>query len=413
MFFSSKLQTFFTAINLLGLVHLLFLWPFAGTTRIGFTTHLIHRDSPLSPFYNQSKTRFDYLYDAFQRSFDRVNHFKSALAPRIGKINTTLHPGGGEYLMKMFLGTPPIEIVAILDTGSDLIWTQCEPCIECYKQISPIFDPRLSSTFKFLPCQIDYCQALDKSFCNKTLCSYRYSYGDGSTTKGSLGTETVTIGSNKSISFPKIAIGCSNISTGLYDESGSGIIGLGRGKLSIVSQLGESIGKYFAYCLAPSFENATTLISFGTDYANSSNGGVIVTTPIITKSSDNFYYLSMEGFTIGNQTITYNYGTTTSDHDGEFEGNIVIDSGTTFTFLPVNVVEDMVSAVDKLIDGEKVNDPNGIFELCYKYKDDGYNIQLPNITAHFKGAQGNFKIGFDIDASTLSFQPTNCMDLYE
>ena len=29
---------------------------------------------------------------------------------------------GGEYLLKYFVGTPPVQILGIVDTGSDLIW---------------------------------------------------------------------------------------------------------------------------------------------------------------------------------------------------------------------------------------------------------------------------------------------------
>ncbi|KAK6243643.1 hypothetical protein QUC31_010052 [Theobroma cacao] len=55
-----------------------------------------------------------------------------------------------EYLMNISIGTPPFEILAITDTGSDLTWTQCEPCPECYKQDAPLFNPKSSSTYKRL-----------------------------------------------------------------------------------------------------------------------------------------------------------------------------------------------------------------------------------------------------------------------
>jgi hypothetical protein len=30
--------------------------------------------------------------------------------------------------MKYSIGTPPVPILGVADTGSDLIWLQCEPC---------------------------------------------------------------------------------------------------------------------------------------------------------------------------------------------------------------------------------------------------------------------------------------------
>ncbi|CAN1245125.1 Aspartic proteinase CDR1 [Linum grandiflorum] len=54
--------------------------------------------------------------------------------------------------MNISLGTPPFSIVAIADTGSDIIWTQCKPCVGCYKQDAPLFDPKSSSTYKTVSC---------------------------------------------------------------------------------------------------------------------------------------------------------------------------------------------------------------------------------------------------------------------
>ncbi|CAI0422877.1 unnamed protein product [Linum tenue] len=61
--------------------------------------------------------------------------------------------------MNISLGTPPFPIVAIADTGSDLIWTQCKPCTNCYKQNAAVFSPNSSSTYKTVPCQSSACDS--------------------------------------------------------------------------------------------------------------------------------------------------------------------------------------------------------------------------------------------------------------
>lgn len=33
------------------------------------------------------------------------------------------------YLIELEIDTPPIDFTAIMDTGSDLIWTQCRPSV--------------------------------------------------------------------------------------------------------------------------------------------------------------------------------------------------------------------------------------------------------------------------------------------
>ncbi|KAJ6328972.1 hypothetical protein OIU77_010614 [Salix suchowensis] len=119
--------------------------------RAGFTVDLIHRDSPLSPFYNSEETDLQRINNALRRSISRVHHFDPAAAaasvsPKAAESDVTSNRG--EYLMSLSVGTPPFKIMGIADTGSDLIWTQCKPCERCYKQVDPLFDPKSSKTYR-------------------------------------------------------------------------------------------------------------------------------------------------------------------------------------------------------------------------------------------------------------------------
>ncbi|KAJ7943963.1 Aspartic proteinase CDR1 [Quillaja saponaria] len=406
-----------------------------------FTVDLIHRDSPLSPFYNQSHTRFDRLRDALHRSFSRINHFKPT-SSSTSKVQSQLLPGGGEYLMNISIGTPPVEVLGIADTGSDLTWTQCQPCKECYKQTLSLFDPKQSLTYHEIPCESSSCNALEKATCgnSQNTCEYSYSYGDGSFTNGDLALDELTIGtSTDSIqSLPKIVFGCGHNNGGTFDQAGSGIVGLGGGKLSLVTQLSQSVGNKFSYCLVPTFiENSVSKISFGRDSVVSGSGSV--TTPLVAKEPDTFYYLTLEAISVGNKKITNKSlsKTTTTYH----EGNIIIDSGTTLTFLPVEFFDDLLSELEKAIRAQRVEDPRGIMSLCFKSESD--NFAAPIITFHFRDAdvklqsfntfarvdedlvcftmiastdvaifgnlaQVNFLVGFDLEDRTVLFSPADC-----
>jgi len=63
--------------------------------------------------------------------------------------------GGGiatnEYLVRLAVGTPPRPVALTLDTGSDLVWTQCAPCRGCFDQGLPLLDPAASSTYAARP----------------------------------------------------------------------------------------------------------------------------------------------------------------------------------------------------------------------------------------------------------------------
>ncbi|XP_062075194.1 aspartic proteinase CDR1-like [Humulus lupulus] len=411
----------------------------------GFSIDLIQRDSPFSHISIPSTTDFDRLHNAFRRSFSRLGHYQSTLLAQKTVIQSRIIPSEGEYLMNISIGTPPVQLIGIADTGSDLIWTQCKPCTECFKQTPTLFDPDKSSTYHNIPCAAKPCTELYQATCSSEhdTCEYSYSYGDRSYTKGNLAAETFTVGET---SLPKVVFGCGHDNGGTFDESGSGLIGLGGGSLSLVSQLGKTIGGKFSYCLVPlSAESyVTSKISFGSAAVVSGSG--VVSTPLVSnKDPKTYYYLTLEAISVGKKRLVYdttNYNTSTSSKAGVAanEGNIIIDSGTTLTFLPAGFYDDLVSVLEKAIDAEKVSDPQGVLSLCFRSDS---SISVPTIKAHFTGAdvvlnplntfakveddmfcftmapstdfaifgnlaQMNFLVGYDIDGGTVSFKPTDC-----
>ncbi|KAF8669134.1 hypothetical protein HU200_051460 [Digitaria exilis] len=57
--------------------------------------------------------------------------------------------------MTLSIGTPALLYLAIVDTGSYLIWTQCAPCSgddQSFQQLTPLYSPANSTTFTDLPC---------------------------------------------------------------------------------------------------------------------------------------------------------------------------------------------------------------------------------------------------------------------
>jgi len=121
--------------------------------------------------------------------------------------------------MHLGIGTPPQPVQLTLDTGSDLTWTQCRPCISCFHQALPYFDPSLSSTFQELSCG------------NET-CLYTYSYGDNSTTNGQLDADTFTfvaVDGRTGTAVPGLSFGCGHNNSGIFTSNETGIAGFGRG----------------------------------------------------------------------------------------------------------------------------------------------------------------------------------------
>ncbi|RZC84270.1 hypothetical protein C5167_047054 [Papaver somniferum] len=166
----------------------------ASSSEVGFSVNLIHRESPLSPFYNPMETNSDRCRSVIHRSVSRVNRF-AFTNNLINSIQSPVIPDSGDYLMKLSIGSPPIDILAIVDTGSDLTWIQCKPCEDCFDQSSPLFDPEQSSTFRDVACGSNSCnQLLGNGRCdaNNINCEYTYYYGDLSHSSGLLAVDKFT-----------------------------------------------------------------------------------------------------------------------------------------------------------------------------------------------------------------------------
>ncbi|CAB4269135.1 unnamed protein product [Prunus armeniaca] len=397
---------------------------------IGFSLEMIHRDSPASPLYNQSESRWQRVSNALQRSHHRmVSHFSrrnSALRAPSPVAESHLIYIGGEYLVNISIGTPPKTFIGIVDTGGDLTWTQCKPCMDCFKQNPPLFDPSSSSTYKPLSCLSKECHLLNEASCSDAnFCYYNYTYGDMSYTTGNLSLDTVTLASSttgKPISIPNTIFGCGHHNGGIFSGIESGIVGLGSGAVSLLSRIGYAVGgKSFSYCLVPTtYEQSDSdpilgakqgqrEISSTIYFGDKVSGHDVVSTPLLSNGSETYYYLELQGISVGADNFKLD-----ADNSQSFKGNIIIDSGTTSTFLPTKLYQSFESAIRKAVHLEVTKDPTGILQLCYKTKSE---IEDPIVTFHFNGADVKLKpvnvfVRVREDIVCLSFSPTNDVAIY-
>ena len=68
--------------------------------------------------------------------------------------------GSGEYFIPGGLGTHPTPQYLVIDTGSDIGWVQCQPCVQCPHLSQHLFDPTHSSLFLEIPCNSYVCNLL-------------------------------------------------------------------------------------------------------------------------------------------------------------------------------------------------------------------------------------------------------------
>ncbi|XP_010527104.1 PREDICTED: aspartic proteinase CDR1-like [Tarenaya hassleriana] len=310
----------------------------AENTKDSFTVELIHRDSSKSPFYNPNLTPIERFAAAVNRSLTRSLRF-SRKERLTSSMSTDLEDGMGEYIMKMGIGTPPVEVLGFADTGSSLIWTECKPCTKCFEQSNPLFDPRASLTFRNVKCSWTQCSDLPITSCGEGgTCVYSQGFVDGSYTKGNIATESITIGASRMLS---LVFGC-GYENYIHAPGASGVIGLDLGEASLVSQLGAAINGVFSYCLAPIFSNRRNSINFGVVPSPALYG---ITTPFTKKPNSGHYHLTLEAISVGGKRLEF----PGSAYGGANEGNMIIDTGTTMTFLPMDFYNRVRAEVEKIL----------------------------------------------------------------
>ncbi|XP_074311644.1 aspartic proteinase nepenthesin-1 [Silene latifolia] len=364
----------------------------ATLSKIGFRVELKHVD------HGSNYTMLERIQRGIDRGRPRLQRLNAMMildsdsGSGSSDVASKVHPGNGEFLMNIAIGSPPNSFYAIMDTGSDLIWTQCKPCEQCFDQPTPVFDPSNSSTFSKLSCSSNLCQDLPTSTCDDG-CQYMYTYGDYSSTQGVLATDTFTFGSGSGsdkVSVPNIGFGCGEDNEGSGFNQGSGLVGLGRGPLSLVSQLDEP---KFSYCLTSVDGSKTSTLLMGslvdTNTKSSNLSDVkasdIITTPLSQNPSQpSFYYLTLEGISVGSTKLPISKDTLALNDDGS--GGMIIDSGTTITYLEDKVFTQVKKAFTSQMNLPLDDSGSAGLDLCFKMPKDTSSLEVPKMIFHFKDA---------------------------
>ncbi|XP_076901891.1 aspartic proteinase nepenthesin-1-like [Bidens hawaiensis] len=342
--------------------------------------------------------------------------------PSASPIQYLLKAQNDLYIMTLDIGIPPVTLSGVMDTGSDLIWTKCYNSTG----LDSFFDPSKSMTFSLVYKSCDFF-GLDESCIQH--------YDDGLSVKVTLGKEILFLGNTQN--FKGITFGCGQPDKGKYD----GIIGMGRRELSLISQLNERV---FSYGLGSRSDGETSGVLLTGSKARSEYIDV-QTTPLIEQEDESYYYISLQGISVGETRLSV----TNSDFAIE-DGGMIIDSGTTFTYLEQRIIDMISNEFMNQTNLEKSTDAtlyDGL-EHCFMYQ--GYNKdQAPIMVFHFEDVdwelpgenyiyekqdgeggclafmatnsddnksifgnmmQQNMMVIYDLDNNILSFKPAICTE---
>ncbi|KAI4305996.1 hypothetical protein L6164_029315 [Bauhinia variegata] len=323
----------------------------------------------------------------------------------VAKVESGVSLGSGEYFMDVFVGTPPKRFSLILDTGSDLNWIQCVPCLACFEQNGPYYDPKDSSSFKNITCHDPRCQLVSSPDppqpckAENQSCPYFYWYGDSSNTTGDFALETFTVnlttptGKSEFRRVENVMFGCGHWNRGLF-HGAAGLLGLGRGPLSFASQLQSLYGHSFSYCLVD--RNSDTSVSskliFGEDKDLLSHPNLNFTSFVAGKENpvDTFYYVQIKSVMVDNEVLKIPEETWRLSAEGA--GGTIIDSGTTLTYFAEPAYEIIKEAFMKKIKGFPLVEGFPPLKPCYNVS--GVDkVELPDFGILFAdGAVWNFPV---------------------
>lgn len=299
----------------------------------------------------------------------------------------------GEYFATVGVGDdPPTRALVVIDTGSDLIWLQCAPCRRCYRQLTPLYDPRGSSTHMPIPCASPRCRrVLRYPGCDARTggCVYMVVYGDGSASSGHLATDRLVFPGDAAARAHNVTLGCGHDNGGLL-ESAAGLLGVGRGELSFPTQAAATYGRVFSYCLgyrmSRARENSSAYLVFGRTPEPPSTAF----TPLRTNPQrPNLYYVDMVGFSVGGGRVAGFACASLALDPATGRGGVVVDSGTAIS----RFAGDVYAAVRDAFDAgaaaggmRKVADNFSVFDACYDLRGRGHaTVRVPSVVLHFAG----------------------------
>uniref|UniRef100_A0A0D3CI75 Peptidase A1 domain-containing protein n=1 Tax=Brassica oleracea var. oleracea TaxID=109376 RepID=A0A0D3CI75_BRAOL len=314
---------------------------FNNTDESKYTLRLLHRDRFPSVSYRNHHHR---LHARMRRDTDRV----AAILRRIsGKtvaagskyevddfgsdVVSGMDQGSGEYFVRIGVGSPPRDQYMVIDSGSDMVWVQCQPCKLCYKQSDPVFDPAKSGSYTGVSCG------------------------------------TV---------IRNVAMGCGHRNRGMF-VGAAGLLGIGGGSMSFVGQLTGQTGGAFGYCLVSRGTDSTGSLVFGREALPVGASWV----PLVRNPrAPSFYYVGLKGLGVGGVRIPLPDDVFDLTETGD--GGVVMDTGTAVTRLPT-------AAYAAFRDGFKSQTANlprasgvSIFDTCYDLS--GFvSVRVPTVSFYF------------------------------
>ncbi|KAJ0976855.1 hypothetical protein J5N97_012329 [Dioscorea zingiberensis] len=311
------------------------------------------------------------------------SRFSSVVFPLHGDV----YPQGLFYAA-MTIGDPPKPYFLDVDTGSDLTWLQCDaPCLHCTKGPHPLYKPVRN---KLVSCQDPVCLAVQRATLSgkgrgckpNEQCDYVVKYADHGSSTGVLIRDGFTLRlSNGSLARPHLAFGCGydqQDTAGSAPAAMDGVLGLGNGKASILSQLSDAglTRNVIGHCLG---RHGGGYLFFGDGLVPSS--GVTWVPMSRSTISGNHYSPGQASFYFGAQAL------------GVKQQQMIFDSGSSFTYFAMQPYQALLNAIMKDLSGKPLKDARDDPALPVCWKGPKPFKSITDLRKYFKSLVLNFVSG--------------------
>lgn len=353
-----------------------------------------------------------------------TNGSATSMLPLYGSVRDN-----GVFTVHIDLGTPPQRFNVIVDTGSTLAYVPCKDCgascgthevrlcavrlkrSACVLGLSlgrasqdPYFNPEVSATYRTVPCMSATCSTY-AGRCQFGACAYTRSYAEQSSSAGRLVVDSLALGPalNGTVVF-----GCETRETGeILRQAADGIVGLGPGPVSVLSQLAAQgrVADVFSLCYGswgPAAGVAGEAAANGAALFGALPAGGVAglryTRLAAGGAHPSYYTVTLRSISLGGADIAAaaaggatGAAAVAASYSTGF--GTVMDSGTTFIYLPTPAFTAFLAALAAALPAgaSRVSGPDPAFaDVCYDAPDavsSGLGSLFPNMTLSFDGLQ--------------------------
>ncbi|KAI3407266.1 Peptidase A1 domain-containing protein [Psidium guajava] len=344
----------------------------------GSTLEVLHVYSPCSPFRPSAPSLSweESILQMQQKDQARLQFLSSLVA---GKSVVPVASGrqivqSPTYILRAKIGTPPQTLLMAMDTSNDAAWVPCSGCVGCPS--STAFDSAKSTTYKNVACKSPQCSQVSNPTCGGGACLFNMTYGS-STFAANLSRDTFTLASDP---IPNYTFGCIQKATG-SSVPPQGLLGLGRGPLSLLSQTQSLYKSTFSYCL-PSFKSPG--FSGSLRLGPTAQPLRIKSTPLLRNPRrSSLYYVNLVAIRVGRRIVdippaALAFNPTTGS-------GTIFDSGTVFTRLVEPAYVAVRNEFRRRVGRNLTVTSLGGFDTCYSVP-----IVAPTMTFMFAGMNVTF-----------------------